>query len=51
MDFIKFHGGHTLHFLDKKAGAIIIDKTLKGQCHEDFAVSGQFCAKIITLRL
>ena len=26
-------------------------KTLKGQCHEDFAVLGQFWAKIITLRL
>ena len=25
--------------------------TLKGQCHEDFAVLGQFCAKIISLRL
>ena len=24
---------------------------LKEQCHEDFAVFGQFCAKIITLRL
>ena len=24
---------------------------LKGQCHEDFAVLGQFCAKITTLRL
>ena len=24
---------------------------LKGHCHEDFAVLGQFCAKIITLRL
>ena len=24
---------------------------LKGQCHEDFAVLGQFWAKIITLRL
>ena len=24
---------------------------LKEQCHEDFAVLGQFCAKIITLRL
>ena len=24
---------------------------LKGQCHEDFAVLSQFCAKIITLRL
>ena len=25
-------------------------KTLKGHCHEDFAVLGQLCAKIITLR-
>ena len=24
---------------------------LKGQCHEDFAVLGLFCAKIINLRL
>ena len=24
---------------------------LKEQCHEGFAVLGQFCAKIITLRL
>ena len=24
---------------------------LKGQCHEDFADLGQFCAKIISLRL
>ena len=24
---------------------------LKGQCQEDFAVLGQFCAKIIALRL
>ena len=24
---------------------------LKEQCHEDFAVLGQFCAKIINLRL
>ena len=24
---------------------------LKEQCHEDFAVLGQFCAKIIALRL
>ena len=23
---------------------------LKGQCHKDFAVLGQFCAKIITLK-
>ena len=27
------------------------DSSLKGQCHEDFAVLGQFWAKIITLRL
>ena len=26
-------------------------KFLKEHCHEDFAVLGQFCAKIITLRL
>ena len=25
--------------------------TLKGLCHEDFAILGQFCSKIITLRL
>ena len=24
---------------------------LKGQCHEDFGILGQFCAKILTLRL
>ena len=28
-----------------------INSGLKGQCHEDFAVLGQFFAKIITLRL
>ena len=28
-----------------------VDFILKEQCHEDFAVLGQFCAKIITLRL
>ena len=27
------------------------DMNLKEQCHEDFAVLGQLCAKIITLRL
>ena len=27
------------------------ENILKGQCHEDFAVLGQFFAKIITLRL
>ena len=33
---------------------LIIDKlecNLKEQCHEDFAVLGQFCAKIVTLRI
>ena len=35
---------------------MILDKVktprvLKEQCHEDFAVLGQFCAKIVTLRL
>ena len=29
----------------------VLNLTLKGHCHEDFAVLGQFCAKIITLRL
>ena len=28
-----------------------INLKLKEQCHEDFAVLGQFCDKIITLRL
>ena len=28
-----------------------INQALKEQCREDFAVLGQFCAKIITLRL
>lgn len=27
-DFIKFHGGHILNFLDKKVDVIIIDKTI-----------------------
>ena len=31
--------------------AISDELKLKGQCHEDFAVLGQFCAKINTLRL
>ena len=26
-------------------------KLLKEQCHDDFAVLGHFCVKIITLRL
>ena len=30
---------------------IFISSLLKEQCDEDFAVLGQFCAKIITLRL
>ena len=28
-----------------------LEHLLKAQCYEDFAVLGQFCAKIITLRL
>ena len=28
-----------------------LSPNLKEQCHEDFAVLGQFCAKIITLKL
>ena len=28
-----------------------ISSFLKGQCYKDFTVFGQFCAKIITLRL
>ena len=34
------------NFLRRSVGEV-----LKEQCHEDFAVLGQFCAKIITLRL
>ena len=30
---------------------VLLRSLLKGQCHEDFAVLGQFWAKIITLRL
>ena len=26
-------------------------ENLKGHCHDDFAVLGQFCAEIITLKL
>ena len=26
-------------------------RRLKGHCHDDFAVLGQFCAEIITLKL
>ena len=32
-------------------GQVIIHHSLKEQCHEDFAVLGQFCAIINTLRL
>ena len=38
-----------IDFAKPKSGAPRPD--LKGQCHEDFAVLIQFCAKIITLRL
>ena len=33
------------------ASSVLTLFMLKGQCHEEFAVLGQFCAKIITLRL
>ena len=36
---------------NKLASLSLVILTLKEQCHEDFAVLGQFCAKIITLRL
>ena len=31
--------------------SLTTDLRVKGHCHEDFAVLGQFCAKIVTLRL
>ena len=39
---------------DKELNSIpesYFNPVLKGHCHENFAVLGQFCAKIITLRL
>jgi len=44
---IKFEGHQTF---DQKRNTFLLFACLKGQCHEDFAVLGQFCAKIITLR-
>ena len=42
----------TLHFLVSLTRSFItLFIILKEQCHEYFAVVGQFCAKIITLRL
>ena len=38
-------------FLKSILQIISVNIFLKGQCHEDFAVLGQFCAKIITFRL
>ena len=32
-------------------GHVIIFEELKEQCYEDFPFLGQFCAKIITLRV
>ena len=34
-------------YVDKQA----LSKSLKGHCHRDFAVLGQFCAETITLKL
>ena len=36
--------------LTLKSRARLFKAQLKEQCHEDFAVFGHFCAKIITLR-
>ena len=41
---------HSLLFGDILV-AVVVVVCLKGQCREDFAVLGQFCAKIIALRL
>ena len=35
----------------KNVNSILPEFHLKLQCHEDFAVLGQFCAKLFTLRL
>ena len=43
--------GELLDKLAKLSDSEPIDIFLKGQCHEDCAVLGQFRAKIITLRL
>ena len=39
------------HWIKNVCLEILEQRSLKEQCHEDFAVLGQFCAKIITLRL
>ena len=47
--------GDLLHYLRKRRTKVESNtcplNTLKGHCHEYFAVLGQFCAKLITLRL
>ena len=42
------HALYALHRRNLKKNVTLV---LKEQCHEDFAVLGQFCPKIITLRL
>ena len=40
-----------MHTKCHDSGWAIIHEVSKGHCQEEFAVLGQFCAKIITLRL
>ena len=49
--FVTFELGHLLKAFQGLATTRSHFVNLKAQCHEDFAVLGQFCAKIITLRL
>ena len=43
---------YRFHVVDVGEGVLCsVYKNLKEQCHEDFAVLGQFCAEIITFRL
>ena len=51
-------GFQVTHFaVEKQIKFVIVSRplnkkrNLKGHCHENFVVLGQFCAKIITLRL
>ena len=45
------HSFSSMKRLKSPLRSTMTDKRLKGHCHKDFAVLGQFCAKIITLRL
>ena len=40
-----------MFYITCKKLRVLYFRRLKGQCHEDFAVLGQFGAKIITLTL